>query len=126
MAVTAVKAGAVDFLEKPLDDEVLLERIHQALAYDANQRQSELNRAQSDARLARLTPREKEVMQLVVAGLSNKQIAAELKISHRTVEIYRARVMNKLETKSLCELIRIAMATEERVPMASAALGVDH
>jgi FixJ family two-component response regulator len=126
MAVSAVKAGAVDFLEKPLNDEVLLERIHQALAYDAQQRRAALDRAQSDARLARLTPREKEVMQLVVAGRSNKQIAAELQISHRTVEIYRARVMDKLGTKSLCELIKIAINYEECAPMGSATEGIDH
>ncbi len=126
MAVRAVKAGAVDFLEKPFNDEALLERVHQALERDTQWRQSELSRVQSDTRLARLTPREKEVMQRVAAGRSNKQIAADLNISHRTVEIYRARVMDKLGTKSLCDLIRVAMACEEYARMGSLAEAVDH
>ena len=125
MAVRAVKAGAVDFLEKPLNDEVLLERIQQALECDAERHQRELSRAQFDVRLARLTPREKEVMQLVAAGRSNKQIAAELRISHRTVEIYRARVMEKLGVKSLGELLRVAMIYEEYALMRSVAVGVE-
>ncbi|MGC1953064.1 MAG: response regulator transcription factor [Gammaproteobacteria bacterium] len=124
MAVRALKAGAVDFLEKPFDDEALLQCVYHALERDTQRRQGEFSRAQADARLARLTPREKEVMQLVAAGRSNKQIAAELNISHRTVEIYRARVMEKLGAKSICDLIRIAMTCEEELctdPLAEAA-----
>lgn len=112
MAVNAVKAGAVDFLEKPFDDEMLLDLVHHALERDAERHRRKLSRAQCDARLARLTPREREVMQLVVAGRSNKEIAIELKISHRTVEIYRARVMDKLGANSLCELIKVAIVHE--------------
>lgn len=126
MAVRAVKVGAVDFLEKPFNDEVLLERIHQALEHDAERRQRELSCAQSEARFARLTPREKEVMQRVAAGRSNKQIAVELNISHRTVEIYRARGMDKLGAKSLCDLVRIAMTYEECARIGSVAESVDY
>ncbi|MGF1615606.1 MAG: response regulator transcription factor [Gammaproteobacteria bacterium] len=113
MAVRAVKAGALDFLEKPLDAEVLLDRVEVALEIDAKRRQSEAKRTQSRARIARLTLRERQVMELVAVGRSNKQIALLLQISHRTVEIYRARLMEKLQTKSLSELIRMAVAYEE-------------
>lgn len=113
MAVRAVKAGAVDFIEKPFDDDMLLSRIHRALERDAKRRQRESVRSASRRRFARLTPREREVMESVATGRSNKQIAGELGISHRTVEIYRARVMDKLGVKSLYELIRVVMSDQE-------------
>lgn len=125
MAVRAVKAGALDFIEKPFDDEMLLACIHQALERDAKRHQRESVRSAARARFARLTPREKEVMQRVAMGRSNKQIAGELRISHRTVEIYRARVMDKLGVKSLYELIRIAMDYEEYMLKDSVAGVVD-
>lgn len=116
MAVEAVKAGAIDFIEKPFNDQVLLERIQQAMEQDARRRQEEHKWSACVARLERLTAREKEVMQLVAAGRSNKQIAAQLSISHRTVEIYRARVMEKLGVESLSALVRIAMSYEIHIP----------
>ena len=106
-AVGAVRAGAVDFLEKPVDGGRLLKRVHDALGIDA---QSRARRSEADnARelLDRLTPRESEVLELVVAGHTNKAIAKVLGISRRTVETHRARIMGKTDAASLPELIRI-------------------
>lgn len=101
-AVTAMKAGAADFLEKPFDNEVLLERIRQVLAHRQPQAGDDgYRRAQ-----ALLTPRENEVLQLMLTGMTSKLIARELGVSHRTVEIHRGRVMEKMQTKTLAELVR--------------------
>jgi len=105
-AVQALKSGAVDFIEKPFDAELLLERIRGALARDAESRRREAGRARCGERLARLTPREREVMKLMVAGKANKVIATELGISERTVELHRSRVMRKMQARSLPELVR--------------------
>ncbi len=110
MAVRAMKAGAVNFIEKPFEEEVLLESVR--LAIDAGRcgRQQQLTRAEFRRRLARLTPRERDVMQLVVDGHPNKVVASRLGISPRTVEIYRARVMQKIDVRSLPELVRLVIA----------------
>jgi FixJ family two-component response regulator len=108
MTVGALKAGAADFLTKPVRDAELLHAIGQALARSAAavQQQHELHELQS--RLDRLTPREREVMQLVVLGRLNKQVACELGTVEKTVKAHRARVMQKMEVASLAELVRVA------------------
>ena len=109
MAVKAMGRGAFDFLLKPFNDQDLLDRIHQALDVEsARRREVELRRGVEE-RVARLTPREKEVMDLVVEGLTNKAIAGELGLSQRTVEIHRAKVMEKMEASSLAHLVRMVL-----------------
>ncbi|KAB2930799.1 MAG: response regulator transcription factor [Candidatus Contendobacter sp.] len=113
MAIRAMKAGAFDFLEKPFQGEMLLERVREALALDARQRARQARRAEAAARLALLSPREWEVLDRVAAGQYNKVIAAELGISLSTVEIHRKRVMEKLQAESLSDLIRtLALAND--------------
>jgi two-component system response regulator FixJ len=111
MSVRAVKAGAVDFLEKPFTDQDLLNCISDALARDAAMRTDEHKKALIRQRVAQLTPREREVMLHVVAGKSNKEIAATLDLSHRTVEIHRSRVFSKMKAASLAELVAMALAS---------------
>jgi two-component system, LuxR family, response regulator FixJ len=115
IAVEALKAGATDFLEKPFDDEQLVAAVRTALA--ANQRALEESAAVAGivARLASLTPREHEVLDRLVTGQPNKTIAYDLGSSPRTVEVHRARVMEKMGARSLPELVRMAIAAE-RVP----------
>ena len=109
MAVRAMGRGAFDFLLKPFNDQDLLDRIHQALDVEnARRRELELRRGVEE-HIARLTPREKEVMELVVEGLTNKAIAGELGLSQRTVEIHRAKVMEKMEAPSLAHLVRMVL-----------------
>lgn len=113
MAVTALKAGAFDFIEKPFDHLVLIGRIGDALAQDAAQRSSRDAAAAAVARVGLLSPREREVMEFVAAGLSNKAIANQLGISARTVETHRARVMEKTRATSVSELTRLALELRE-------------
>jgi len=110
MAVRAMKAGAVDFIEKPFNDELLLESIRNALVYDFEQRTTQSERAEIAARLDQLTPREHEVMEMVTDGRSNKDIAASLGVSAKTVEAHRARVMEKMRADSLPDLVKMALA----------------
>ena len=116
MAVEALHAGASDFLQKPFREQDLLDRVRSALDKDAaNRRQlGELGRIR--ARLESLTEREREVLTLVTGGKLNKVIAAELALSTRTVEIHRARVMEKMEAPSLAQLVRMVMELERRRP----------
>lgn len=109
MAVKAMKAGALDFIEKPFNDETLLDSIQRALMTDVELRESRATRAEIAARMAHLTRREHEVMEMVTAGKSNKEIAADLDVSSKTVEAHRARVMEKMEARSLAELVRMSM-----------------
>ena len=108
MSVRAMKAGAVEFLTKPFRDQDLLDAIHQAIERDrtALQRQAELAKVQ--ARYESLTPREREVMRLVVGGMLNKQIAAELGTAQATVKIQRASIMRKMKAASVVQLARLA------------------
>jgi two-component system response regulator FixJ len=113
MAIRAMKGGAFDFLEKPFQGETLLQRVREALALDARQRGRQARRAEAAARLALLSPREREVLDRVAAGQYNKVIAFELGISLSTVEIHRKRVMEKLEAESLSDLIQtLALAND--------------
>ncbi|WP_295442442.1 response regulator transcription factor [uncultured Thiodictyon sp.] len=109
MAVKAMKAGAMDFIEKPFHDEDLLRSINKALEQDQRQRLDRAARAQLLERLADLTPREHEVMGMVTDGKSNREIAAALGVTPKTVEAHRARVMEKMRADSLAELVRMAL-----------------
>lgn len=109
MAVKAMKSGAVDFIEKPFHDEDLLRSIRKALEIDQRLRMTQGTRAEVSARLAELTPREHEVMAMVTDGRSNKEIAAALGVTAKTVEAHRARVMEKMRAESLAELVRMAL-----------------
>jgi RNA polymerase sigma factor (sigma-70 family) len=106
---TALKAGAVDYLEKPVDPDALLETVRAAMRADVSQREK-LDRAdQNSQRLRNLTPREREVLELVVQGQQYRQIAAALGISPRTVEVHRARLMEKLGARNISELVRMSL-----------------
>jgi FixJ family two-component response regulator len=109
MAVRAAKAGAVDFLEKPVNDEVLLQRIHLALAQERRTRSDRGWDHEVTARVASLTPREREVMDLIVAGLPNKQVAIRLNITEKTVEVHRRRVLQKMGVHSAVDLVRLVL-----------------
>ncbi len=103
-AVTALKCGAFDFLEKPYDHKDLHNKLTDAISTHKERRQSAADRADVETRIASLTQRESEVMKLMVRGLSSKHIARELDISHRTVDVHRSNVMRKMEFASLAEL----------------------
>jgi FixJ family two-component response regulator len=111
MAVDAMKEGALDFIEKPFRDQDLLDRVQQALTWDEEHRSKNLEALSIQERIATLTPRETEVMELVVQGCANKVIAQDLGVSQRTVEIHRARVMDKMGMRSLAALVRAVEKT---------------
>ena len=106
MAVTAIKDGAADFIEKPFDDERLVESLAKAMATERELRSEAAERSELAARVAELSPRQREVMYLVAEGLSNKQIALQLGISPRTVENYRAWAMERMGASNLADLVR--------------------
>ena len=110
LAVRAMKAGAVDFIEKPFEEQAILDSVRNAQTRFAAQRASAQAGASARERLASLTPREREVFDEMVRGKQNKMIAFDLDISPRTVEVHRARVLEKLESRSLSELVRLALA----------------
>ena len=109
LAIAAMKAGAFDFIEKPLREDALLESIERALQWNNRAYEERLERATLQVRTAQLTPREREVFELVAEGEPNKAIARHLGISFRTVELHRARIIEKLQARSLSDLIRMAI-----------------
>ncbi len=106
-AVRAMKGGAVDFIEKPYEKAVLLDCVHRALALDRATREQQAGLVDVESRLALLTPREREVMDLIVVGMGNKQVAHRFGISVKTIEIHRSRLMKKLQAKTAVDLARI-------------------
>jgi two-component system response regulator FixJ len=111
MSAKAFRTGAVDFLEKPFDENILLERIQEAIQLDQNNQEQAARKAEACARLKSLTPREHEVMLLIVAGNANKEIASRLDLSTRTIETHRGRIMEKTDARSLADLIELALAS---------------
>jgi two-component system response regulator FixJ len=109
LAVEAMKLGAVDFVEKPFEDERLIDTIRAALAGAAGVANGDALASQIAARVETLSPRERQVMEGLVAGLSNKAIARDYDISPRTVEVYRANLMTKMQAANLSELVRMAI-----------------
>jgi FixJ family two-component response regulator len=115
MAVEAMQAGAFDFLQKPFRDQDLIDRIQRALDKDRTNRAALNERTLIRERLQSLTPREREVLAMVTGGKANKIMAADLGVSQRTVEIHRARVMEKMSAASLAQLVRMVMDLDEKV-----------
>ncbi|UCF32762.1 MAG: response regulator transcription factor [Phycisphaerales bacterium] len=118
MAVEALKSGAYDFIEKPFSGDLLLDRIQRAVQMDRKAHQDCADRAEATARLATLTPRERDVLDLVVAGLLNKEIAAKLSLSPRTVEAHRAHIMEKMGARTVADLVRTVLPVlpQRRMP----------
>ncbi|MBX3394374.1 MAG: response regulator transcription factor [Phycisphaerae bacterium] len=114
IAVRAMRHGAIDFIEKPFDDKLLLERIESSLESSRAFIDAERTRSVIRERMHRLSPRENDVMWLVAAGLANKAIAARLGLSPKTVEVHRARVMDKMEANSLADLVRMCLSNDLR------------
>lgn len=115
LAVRAMKGGAVDFLQKPYNNQTFLERVRQALEQDAETRRKRLQQDDVSTRLAALTDRERQVLKGVVAGKSNKEIARDLDISYKTVEVHRGRLMQKMEAHSVAELMQLVLHQEAMV-----------
>ena len=113
MAVEAMQRGAVDFIPKPFRDGELLDRINKALENDRKNRDSLVEREVIEERIEKLTQREKQVLELVVQGKANKVIAGDLEVSQRTVEIHRARVMEKMQVRSVAQLVRMVMQIQQ-------------
>ena len=114
VAVEAMQHGAFDYLQKPISQEDLLDRVRRALSFDATTRASLLERRQAEERFESLTEREREILAMVVSGLSNKEAAARMKLSARTVEIHRASLMRKTGARNTAHLVRMAMELQIR------------
>ena len=106
---TALKNGALDFIEKPADDDVLVEVLINAIRVDGERHQAHSVQTATSQRLERLTPREREVFNLIAGGLQNRDVAGSLGISPRTVEVYKARVMEKLQCRNLAEVVKLSL-----------------
>lgn len=107
IAVQAMKEGAFEFIQKPFRDQELLDRINHALQHDSDNRNALARRTEVMRRLESLTPRERQVMDMVVEGAANKVIAIDLHLSERTVEIHRAKVMEKMDARSVAHLVKL-------------------
>jgi two-component system response regulator FixJ len=116
MAVAAIKAGAEDFIEKPVDDAQLLAAINRCLAHSFEQQSTHRAGSELESRYERLTPREAEVMDFVVQGFTSQAIALRLEISQRTVESYRVRIMDKMQAESVAVLVRQAIRLGRLTP----------
>ena len=114
LSVKAMKAGAVDFLEKPVEDQTLLDAVYQALERDRQARRAQAQRQSLQERFTTLTPRERQVFQMVAAGKLNKEIAFDLGTVEKTVKVHRANLMQKLNCRSLAELVRLAQELETK------------
>lgn len=112
MAVRAMKVGAFDFIQKPFNEQQLLDRVFEAIAQDRQRRARDSERAAIAERLQRLTPREREVLDRIVAGQANKVIARELAISERTVELHRAHLLQKMGLRSVAQLVQAVLSTQ--------------
>jgi FixJ family two-component response regulator len=119
MSVRAMKGGAVDFLTKPFRDQDMLDAVAQAIERDRERRDSDKTHAELRERFETLTPREREIMELVTAGLMNKQVAGELGLSEITVKIHRGHLMSKMAVRSLADLVRAGEALELHQPVKS-------
>lgn len=119
VAVTAMREGAVDFVEKPFQNDDLLARIRRAIAHHHRHRKISDERQLALQRLATLTPREHEVLELVVAGNTNKEIARVLGASHRTIEIHRVHLMEKMMAATLADLVRMRLLAGDKAPAGS-------
>ncbi len=113
---TALKNGAVDFLEKPIDDKVLIDVLVNAVRIDEERHRAGQQRSRVEARLGRLTSRERAVLDLLAGGLQHREIAERLEISPRTVEVYKSRMMEKLQCRTLAEVVRIGMEVRAERP----------
>jgi FixJ family two-component response regulator len=125
MSVRAMKGGAVDFLTKPFREQDMLDAVAQAIERDSKRRDSDKALAELRERFESLTPREREIMALVTAGLMNKQVAGELGLSEITVKIHRGHIMRKMSVRSLADLVRAAEALELKKPERSATRASD-
>lgn len=115
MAVEAMKRGAVDFIEKPIQGDVLLERVQKCLDQDAERRRAEAESATMRARMERLTAREREVAELIAEGLPNKSIAAQLGISVKTLDVHRSHILAKLKLRTNAELVRAMLSVTKTI-----------
>ncbi len=114
MAVRAMKAGAAEFIEKPFSDQVLLDQIQAAIARDRTARKAQSDKAYIGERISRLTAREHEVMDLVVAGHSSRQIAARLGVNPKTIEAHRSHIMEKMEADGVAHLVKLVLTATQR------------
>lgn len=116
VAVEAMRAGAVDFLQKPFNDDELIRRVQKALAQDARQRAQLGARAELRRRYDSLTPREREIAERLVAGEANKAVAIDLGLSERTVEVHRAHIMDKMDARGLAQLVQMLIRLQGEAP----------
>ena len=113
MAVQAMKQGALEFLQKPFREQDLVDLVNQALEKNENSHKLALQRTEIEPRIAKLTPREHQIMDMIVQGKANKVIAIDLGVSQRTVETHRTRIMRKMQAKSLAELVQMAVRLQD-------------
>lgn len=116
MTVRAIKAGALDFLEKPCNEQVLLDRIQEGIQENLRRRSEQTERGEIQARMQKLTPREREVLDLLVSGKPNKTIASDLNISRKTLDIHRGKVLQKMEAETVADLVRMVLKARGQTP----------